>query len=67
MGRYLDLLNKAIKVRNEKPNRLNVEMCNKYYKLYCDEHIKQLGCEPDASLIKDYKDFNGIPKNNNLL
>ena len=40
---------------------------NKYYKLYCDEHIKQLGCEPDASLIKDYKDFNGISNNSNLL
>lgn len=55
VGRYLDLLNDAIKKRNANPNKLNFEMCNKYYKLYADEHIKTFGCEPDISLIKGFK------------
>ena len=64
VGRYLSLLNEAIRVRNEKPNRLNEEMCNKYYKLYCDEHKKIFGCEPDTSLLKNFKNESN---NNNLL
>lgn len=55
IGRYFDLLNSAIKKRNSNPNKLNVEMCNKYYKLYADEHIKTFGCEPDITKIKGFK------------
>lgn len=55
IGRYFDLLNSAIKKRNSNPNKLNVEMCNKYYKLYADEHIKTFGCEPDITKIEGFK------------
>lgn len=48
LGRYLNLLQEAIKVRDNKPSRMNDEMCNKYYKLYSDEHLKLFGCKPDS-------------------
>ena len=48
LGRYLNLLQEAIKVQENTPNRMNAEMCNKYYKLYSDEHIKLFGCKPES-------------------
>lgn len=48
IGRYLNLLQEAIKIKDNKPNRINEEMCNKYYKLYSDEHLKVFGCRPES-------------------
>lgn len=54
LGRYLNLLQEAVKLKDSIPNRINTEMCNKYYKLYSDEHLKLFGCKPDSmeDLIK---------------
>ena len=53
LGRYLNLLKEAIKLRDNIPNKINNEMCNRYYKLYSDEHVRLFGCKPDSSLIQN--------------
>ena len=53
LGRYLNLLQEAMRLKENVPNKLNTEMFNKYYKLYSDEHVRLFGFTPDDSQIKN--------------
>ena len=62
LGRYLNLLQEAMRLKENVPNKLNTEMFNKYYKLYSDEHVRLFGFVPNDSQIKNQMN-NGIKPN----
>ncbi len=60
LSRYLNLLQEAMRIKENIPNKINTEMFNKYYKLYSDEHVRLFGCVPDDSQILNNKNNNEL-------